>query len=185
MLLVGALFALFIAGFWVYCLTDVALTPGSECRGMPKAAWLVVVAGTFVAGGIAWLVARRRGRSALIPATRGGTARVAGGDTDDAGNAGNAGGPAPPPATEGHDRPLPPDGRSDPPDWDGPGPGGPDAPGISVNLEAEAALLRHPAGRARRRGTSSRPHPKGPDDDPEFLSLLNRTIHGHGTGDKP
>ncbi len=88
MLLVGALFALFIAGFWVYCLTDVALTPGSECRGMPKAAWLVVVAGTFVAGGIAWLVARRRGRSALIPATRGGKHGKRGGPGATAGNGG-------------------------------------------------------------------------------------------------
>ena len=42
MLLLGALFALFGAGFWLYCLTDVALTPGRECRALPKTAWIVL-----------------------------------------------------------------------------------------------------------------------------------------------
>ena len=32
MLLSGALFALFMMGFWLYCLTDAILTPASECR---------------------------------------------------------------------------------------------------------------------------------------------------------
>ena len=36
MLLAGALSALFMAGFWLYCLTDAILTPASECRGLPK-----------------------------------------------------------------------------------------------------------------------------------------------------
>ena len=35
MLLAGALFALFMMGFWLYCLTDAVLTPPGECRGMP------------------------------------------------------------------------------------------------------------------------------------------------------
>jgi len=177
MLLVGALFALFIAGFWVYCLTDVALTPGSECRGLPKGAWLVIVAGTFVAGGIAWLAVRRRVRAGPTPAATGtgtgtGTAPEArSGRNPDTGT-GNPEDPAAPSAPEGRERPLPPDGRPDPQDRDGLAAGGPGAPGIPANLEAEAALLRHPAGRARR--------PRGPDDDPAFLSSLSKIIHGPG-----
>jgi hypothetical protein len=58
MLLSGALFALFMMGFWLYCLTDAILTPASECRGLSKAAWIAVIALTFIGGAIAWLVAR-------------------------------------------------------------------------------------------------------------------------------
>ena len=61
MLLLGALFALFGAGFWLCCLTDVALTPRRECRALPKTAWIVLVAATFVAGAVVWLAFRRRG----------------------------------------------------------------------------------------------------------------------------
>ena len=59
MLLSGALFALFMTGFWLYCLTDVILTPAAECRGLSKQAWVAVVAVTFIAGAFAWLVVRR------------------------------------------------------------------------------------------------------------------------------
>ncbi len=59
MLLLGALFALFVVGFWLYCLIDVALTPSDECPRLPKAAWVAVVAGTFVIGAVAWLAVRR------------------------------------------------------------------------------------------------------------------------------
>jgi hypothetical protein len=59
MLLSGALLALFMTGFWLYCLTDVILTPAPECRGLSKQAWVAVVAVTFIAGAFAWLVARR------------------------------------------------------------------------------------------------------------------------------
>lgn len=55
MLLLAALFVLLVAGFWLYCLVDVALTPGGECRGLPKAAWIALVAGTFVVGAAVWL----------------------------------------------------------------------------------------------------------------------------------
>src|ERR1700761_8949223 len=58
MLLLGALFALFVVGFWLYCLIDVALTPSDECPRLPKAAWVAVVAGTFVIGAIVWLAVR-------------------------------------------------------------------------------------------------------------------------------
>ena len=40
MLLSGALFALFMMGFWLYCLTDAILTPAAQCRGLSKAAWI-------------------------------------------------------------------------------------------------------------------------------------------------
>ena len=59
MLLLGALFALFAGGFWLYCLVDVALTPSDECPRLPKAAWVAVVAGTFVVGATVWLAVRR------------------------------------------------------------------------------------------------------------------------------
>ncbi|MBV9795045.1 MAG: PLDc N-terminal domain-containing protein [Actinobacteria bacterium] len=58
MLLAGALFALFMVGFWLYCLVDVVLTPSDECRRLPKAAWVAVVAVTFVIGAVAWLAVR-------------------------------------------------------------------------------------------------------------------------------
>src|ERR1700760_1984073 len=59
MLLLGALFALFISGFWVYCLVDVALTPSNEFRRLPKSAWIAFVAVTFVIGAAVWLAVRR------------------------------------------------------------------------------------------------------------------------------
>jgi peptidoglycan/LPS O-acetylase OafA/YrhL len=59
MLLASALFALFLGGFWLYCLTDALLTPASECRGMPKPAWIAVIAATFIGGAVAWLIVRQ------------------------------------------------------------------------------------------------------------------------------
>jgi len=59
MLLSGALFALFMAGIWLYCLTDAILTPVAEFRGLSKSAWIAVIAVTFLAGALAWLIARR------------------------------------------------------------------------------------------------------------------------------
>src|ERR1700730_5390477 len=50
MLLAGALFALFMMGFWLYCLTDAILTPPGECRGMPKPAWIAVITLTCIGG---------------------------------------------------------------------------------------------------------------------------------------
>jgi len=71
MLLSGALFALFMMGFWLYCLTDAMLTPAGECRGMPKPAWIAVISVTFIGGAVAWLIVREpvRGPAAsLAPA---------------------------------------------------------------------------------------------------------------------
>ena len=59
MLLSGALFALFMTGFWLYCLTDAILTPAAECRGLPKPAWIVLITVTFIGGAIAWLIVRQ------------------------------------------------------------------------------------------------------------------------------
>lgn len=67
MLLASALIALFFGGFWLYCLTDAILTPASECRGMPKPAWIAVIAATFIGGAIAWLIVRQPVRAAAQP----------------------------------------------------------------------------------------------------------------------
>jgi peptidoglycan/LPS O-acetylase OafA/YrhL len=121
MLLSGALFALFMTGFWLYCLTDAILTPAAGCRGLSKQAWIAVIAVTFIAGALAWLIVRRPVREpamALMPVT---------------------------------------DGSG----WD------------EVWSDADDAAARHPAGRGM---VTDRPAPKGPDDDPEFLSALGRAI---------
>jgi hypothetical protein len=120
MLLSGALFALFMMGFWLYCLTDAILTPAADCRGMSKPTWIAVIALTFIGGAVAWLIVREPRR-------------------DDPG--------------EGHFRTE---------RW----------------TDADDAVARHPAGRARGTGTGRRA-PKGPDDDLEFLRALDRAIHGN------
>jgi Phospholipase_D-nuclease N-terminal len=143
MLLSGALLALFMTGFWLYCLTDAILTPASECRGVPKPAWIVIITLTFIGGAIAWLIARQPARnSSALPAPT--------------------------------------------PRWD------PDRPDDLNDLgddhfrtkrwtDADDAVARHPAGRARvaegGRAATLRPH--GPDDDPEFLRALDRAIRGN------
>jgi hypothetical protein len=126
MLLASALFALFMMGFWLYCLTDAILTPAAECRGLPKAAWIAVIAVTFIGGAIAWLIVREPADTlSVLPAA----------DRDD-----------------GYFR----TGR-----W----------------TRADDAVARHPAGRARATG-AVRAAPLGPDDDPEFLRVLDRRISG-------
>src|ERR1700760_3711062 len=67
MLLLGALFALFISGFWVYCLVDVALTPSNEFRRLPKWAWIAFVVVTFVIGAAIWLAVRRPAQPTAAP----------------------------------------------------------------------------------------------------------------------
>jgi hypothetical protein len=75
MLLSGALFALFMMGFWLYCLTDAILTPAPECRGLPKPAWIAVIALTFIGGAIAWLIVREPPRNPSRGAVTGRQAR--------------------------------------------------------------------------------------------------------------
>ena len=130
MLLSAALLALFMMGFWLYCLTDAILTPAEECRGMSKSAWIAVIAVTFIGGAVAWLVVREplRGTAASL---------VSAPHPDDAG-----------------DRYFR-SGR-----W----------------TDADDAVARHPAGRARFPGATV---PRGPDDDPEFLRALDRAIRGN------
>ncbi len=130
MLLSAALFALFMMGFWLYCLTDAILTPAAECRGLRKSTWIAVIAATFIGGAVAWLVVRRPPRDSsvpLMPLPRGDFARE----------------------------------------------------GCSVKsphgTDADDALARHPAGRARVTNAGG-PAPKGPDDDEEFLRALDRVI---------
>ena len=126
MLLSGALLALFLTGFWLYCLTDAILTPAAECRGLRKQGWVAVIAVTFAAGALAWLVVRRPGRedTAAVPLLRSDLDLV---DADT----------------------LP--GQA----W----------------TKADDAVARHPAGRAKVADV-----PKGPDDDQDFLSALDRAI---------
>jgi hypothetical protein len=177
MLLLGALFALFMVGFWLYCLVDVALTPGSEYRGLPKGAWIAVVGGTFVVGAVMWLVFRHPAEPTVSPVPRGN----------------GPGDPPPPPhAPEARGRtprrnagPGPHAGNSQGLAGPGPGPGSGEGPVLSGRLEPDAAARRHPAGRSRPRRPPGRSGPQGPDDDLEFLRSLNRAIHGAEPGDDP
>ncbi len=136
MLLFGALLALFMTGFWLYCLTDAILTPASECRGMSKSAWIVVITMTFIGGAIAWLIVRQPVRSSSALLT-----------------------------------PMPCLGQDEP-----------DDPGDDFRTgrwtDADEAVARHPAGRARV-ADAGQGTPKGPDDDPEFLRALDRVIRGN------
>jgi hypothetical protein len=59
MFLSGVLFVLFLAGCWLYCLTDAALTPARSFHGLSKRAWLIVIGATFIVGAIAWIISRR------------------------------------------------------------------------------------------------------------------------------
>ena len=67
MLLSGALLALFMTGFWLYCLTDAILTPAPQCRGLTKQAWIAVIAVTFIVGALAWLIVRQLPHDASGP----------------------------------------------------------------------------------------------------------------------
>jgi hypothetical protein len=62
MLLSGVLFVLFLAGCWLYCLTDAILIPGWAFPGWRKRTWIAFIAVTFVIGAAAWVIARRRWR---------------------------------------------------------------------------------------------------------------------------
>jgi hypothetical protein len=132
MLLSGALFALFMTGIWLYCLTDAVLTPAAEFRGLPKAAWITIIAVTLLAGALAWLIARRPlGRSYRASGPEPLRDR---GDFADGGYL---------------------------PSWRW--------------TDADDAVARHPAGRAM--ASDPLAIPRGPDDDPEFLSALSRAIN--------
>jgi hypothetical protein len=159
MLLSGVLFVLFLAGCWLYCLTDAALTPAAAFPGWRKRTWIVVIALTLVAGAIAWMIARRNWRSQQSSAA----------DTANLMIIDRSGGNVlwyPYAPTE---------------------PGEPRGWGLPTESDADAALFRHPAGRSRasRRGRerdrSGWTAPRGPDDDPEFIRQLAHRIHGTPT----
>ena len=120
MLLSGALFTLFMTGFWLYCLTDAILTPAAQFAGMSKRAWVVVITVTFIGGAVAWLIVRQPARSS--------SASLA---------------------------PMP---RSDPDTLDEPGE---DDFRADRWTNADDAVARHPAGRARA-ADAGRAGPEGP-----------------------
>ena len=112
MLLLGALVALFISGFWVYCLVDVALTPSSEFRRLPKTAWIAFVVATFVIGAVIWLAVRRPAQPTTAPRPP-----EPGGTDDPDGDGGHRGNERPRPDAEpGARNATPPEpGRGRPP----------------------------------------------------------------------
>lgn len=63
MFLSGVLFVPFLAGFWLYCLTDAVLMPASAFRRLRKEAWVAIIVVTFIVGAIAWAIARYRNRN--------------------------------------------------------------------------------------------------------------------------
>ena len=63
MFLSGVLFVLFLAGCWLYCLTDAALTPTSAFPGLRKQVWIAIISVTFILGAVAWVIARYRSGS--------------------------------------------------------------------------------------------------------------------------
>jgi hypothetical protein len=136
MLLPGVLFVLFLAGCWLYCLTDAALTPAAEYRGLSKSAWIGIIVATFIAGAIAWLIARRSWRTRSWRTNQASRALlvISPGDNDFTWY----------------------------PHW----------------TPADDAIARHPAGRSRDSVRGDGTAPKGPDDDPEFLRVLDRRIRG-------
>jgi uncharacterized membrane protein len=72
MLLPGILFALFLAGGWLYCLTDAALAPATRFTRVRRRTWVAFIAVTFIVGAIAWLVsgkAQRRPETAAADAS--------------------------------------------------------------------------------------------------------------------
>jgi hypothetical protein len=59
MFLSGVPFVLFLAGCWLYCLIDAALTPAADFPGLRKRGWIAVIAVTFILGAIAWVIVRK------------------------------------------------------------------------------------------------------------------------------
>ena len=149
MLLSGVLFVLFLDGCWLYCLADAALTPAEEFRGLSKITWLCIIVATFIVGAIAWLIARRSWPARSWAASQG-------------------------------TRPASPTSSDTDPAWfanwmafDGTDGTGADGAGAT-----DAAVARHPAGRSKKPAQEGWIAPKGPDDDVEFMRLLDRRIHG-------
>ena len=154
MLLSGVLFVLFLDGCWLYCLADAALTPAEEFPGLSKITWLCIIVATFIVGAIAWLIARRSWRAKSWAASQGTrTTSPTSSDTDPAWFA----------------------------NWmafDGTDGTGTDGTGADGAGATDAAVARHPAGRSKKAAREGWIAPQGPDDDVEFMRLLDRRIHG-------
>src|SRR5579875_3588671 len=58
MFLSGVLFVVFLAGCWLYCLTDAALAPPAEFPWLRKHAWIAIMLVVPVLGALAWVIAR-------------------------------------------------------------------------------------------------------------------------------
>jgi len=152
MFLSAILFVLFLAGCWLYCLTDAALTPAVEFPGLRKPVWITVIAVTFILGAIAWVVARRSWRLRNWPVAS--AAYVVQTDHDTANVWWY---PVHPPHRRTYHRTNHRTGADD-------------------SFFPAEALARHPA---RRSGNApGGAVPIGPDDDPEFLRLLAERIRG-------
>jgi hypothetical protein len=149
MLLSGVLFVLFLDGCWLYCLADAALTPAEEFRGLSKITWLSIIVVTFIVGAIAWLVARRSWRAKSLAASQG-TRTTS------------------PTATS-------PTSSDTDATWFANWVAFDETDGTEAT---DAAVARHPAGRSKKAAPEGWIAPKGPDDDVEFLRLLDRRIHG-------
>jgi len=154
MLLSGVLFVLFLDGCWLYCLADAALTPAEEFPGLSKITWLCIIVATFIVGAIAWLIARRSWPARSWAASQG-------------------------------TRPASPTSSDTDPAWfanwmafDGTDGTGTDGTGTDGTGATDAAVARHPAGRSKKAAQEGWIAPKGPDDDVEFMRLLDRRIHG-------
>jgi hypothetical protein len=59
MLFFDGAFGLLMLAVWLFCIIDVITTPESQCRHLPKLAWLFLVIVLVDLGSIAWLVAGR------------------------------------------------------------------------------------------------------------------------------
>lgn len=61
---------LLVLGLWIFSFIDVLLTPETECRNLPKLAWIFLVLLVPLLGSIAWLVAGRRWNRAASASQR-------------------------------------------------------------------------------------------------------------------
>jgi hypothetical protein len=169
MLLSGVLFVLFLAGCWLYCLADAALTPAEAFPGWSRRTWIVVIAVTLIAGAIAWMIARRNWRSPQWSSADAANLMII-----DRNGANVLWYPHPPtepadpadPTESAADAALSrhPAGRSRP--------GGPGRGRTGRTM---------PRGRGGFGGPGNPPGHRGPDDDPEFLRQLAQRIHGSPT----
>lgn len=59
MLLLRGLLGFALLALWIYCIVDVITRDRSECRNLPKLAWLAIVVFLPEIGSLLWLIAGR------------------------------------------------------------------------------------------------------------------------------